>query len=306
MGTPNLSEIMDTLINSATPYSGESAFDPDTDLGVNQTRYNTYDGHVSALAPITDYGIFVTTSVNSIPNLPLVDLIDVDLSTDSFNDVVSAAVEASNLAAYNTLRDQFEARLTNRQQRAIARFTAGMADVNAVMSSAFTIGLGLLEAETIDQLNEFDAKIEYDVIRDLVQTGFSKTYDGALARLNARYESVARGVPLIAQLQQFDVQANSESTRMQTELNRIKIVSKVEQFDRDIELDVLDALWDISVFQHGANFLSSISGAPLIPKGPSKTQSVLGGALGGAAVGAAFGPVGVGIGALVGGLGGFL
>jgi uncharacterized Fe-S cluster-containing protein len=96
--------------------------------------------------------------------------------------------------------------------------------------------------------------------------------------------------------------------RLSIEANRIKIVANKEYTDRNMELDKEDALWDLSMFQYGANVMASISGAATVTKstgGLSVAQSVMGGGLSGAAAGAmAGGPTGIGAvpGAIIGGV----
>jgi len=97
--------------------------------------------------------------------------------------------------------------------------------------------------------------------------------------------------------------------RMSLEANRIKIVAMKEQTDRDAALDEEDALWDLEVFQYGANVLAAISGGTSSPKvkEPSALQSALGGAMSGAAAGWMIGGgYGAAIGAVIGAAASFL
>jgi hypothetical protein len=100
------------------------------------------------------------------------------------------------------------------------------------------------------------------------------------------------------------------------EAMRIKIVAKKEESDKNIDIDEQDALWDLEVFQYGANVMASIQGGTVSngPRRPSTAASVLGGALSGAAAGAMIGstmtPAGglmpMAIGAVLGAATGFL
>lgn len=95
--------------------------------------------------------------------------------------------------------------------------------------------------------------------------------------------------------------------QLTTEANRIKIVAKGEENERNITFDKLDATWDLEMYQYGANMLASIAGATAATSGrePSTAQSVLGGAMSGAAMGSAIMPgMGTAIGAVAGGLAG--
>jgi hypothetical protein len=105
----------------------------------------------------------------------------------------------------------------------------------------------------------------------------------------------------------FQILSSYDSyTKLSIEANRIKIVANKEYVDRNIDLDKEDALWDLSVFQYGANVMASISGGTSVTKtsGPSTAQSAIGGGLSGAAAGAMVGSaVGAPVpGAIIGGV----
>ena len=98
-------------------------------------------------------------------------------------------------------------------------------------------------------------------------------------------------------------------SQITTEANRIKLVAKGEENQRNIKFDALDATWDLEIYQYGGNVLASISGAASATNEAeiSTAQSVLGGAMSGAAIGAqSANPYGVAIGAVVGGIGGLI
>ena len=107
------------------------------------------------------------------------------------------------------------------------------------------------------------------------------------------------------QLAVFDsiTQAELEKTvaHYTIEANRLRIVAEKEQKDTDNSIAIEDGKWNLEIWQYGANLLAAIGGGTVVPKGsdgPSRNQSVLGGALAGAAIG---GQVGGGWGALAGG-----
>ena len=82
----------------------------------------------------------------------------------------------------------------------------------------------------------------------------------------------------------------------------MKIVAKKEENETEMKIDESDALWDLEVFQYGANLLAGIGGGTSNPntKQPSMAQSVIGGAMSGAAAG---GMMGSAIGGSVMGMG---
>lgn len=155
----------------------------------------------------------------------------------------------------------------------LPRFEAGMRDINAVQSSAFVIGKALIEENHARQVDKYSA--------DLHMKAFS---DDAIQVIGMKLEYQKAAAQLIS------------------ESYRIKIVAKGEESDLNIKIDEKDALWDLEVFQYGANLLASIGSGTVVPKGgsePSKAGSALGGAMTGAAGGFM---VGGPIGAVVGGM----
>jgi hypothetical protein len=97
-------------------------------------------------------------------------------------------------------------------------------------------------------------------------------------------------------------------SQITTEANRIKIVAKVEEGEKNVEYDKQDTIWDLEMYQYGSNVLASIAGAASTTTGqkPSTGQSVLGGAMSGAALGAKGGPWGAAVGGIIGGIAGLL
>jgi hypothetical protein len=120
------------------------------------------------------------------------------------------------------------------------------------------------------------------------------------------------GVQAISSLLSTQLQFGVAISNLTTDANRIKIVSKQEETDKNLKYDRQNAVWDLEMYQYGSNVMASIAGTALKQESEVSTgASVLGGALTGAAVGAAIGPVGAlsggavaGIGAAIGGLGG--
>jgi hypothetical protein len=163
-----------------------------------------------------------------------------------------------------------------------------MRDINAVMTSAFVLGRANIEAARGHDVAKYQA--------DLRLKAFS---DDALKLidLKLRYQlAVAQTL---------------------TEQQRIAIVAQTEEEQANTEYAMKDALWDIELYQYGANLLAGIGGGTSVAGASklSKTQSTIGGALSGAAAGMAlgamqgapFGPgVGTAAGAVIGGLAGYL
>ena len=89
--------------------------------------------------------------------------------------------------------------------------------------------------------------------------------------------------------------------QLRAEIQRLTIIAKKEQTDRQLDIDDSEGRWDIEAMVYPTNLLGAAQGGvAYIPKGPTATQSALSGAIGGASIGAGFGPIGAGIGAIAG------
>lgn len=137
-----------------------------------------------------------------------------------------------------------------------------------------------------------------------------------VSQAQLRWQLAGQGTELIQKEHMFNTSVFGDYTAKFMEQTRISQVMDTEYEERELHLDVKDDLWDLSVFQYGANVLSAIGtgGGGYIPDGPSPVKQALGGALSGAALGAGIGSVvpglgtavGAGIGFILGGIGGFL
>lgn len=150
-----------------------------------------------------------------------------------------------------------------------SRYKAGMRTINAVYSSAFVAGLAFIEAQKSREVAKFTAAL----------------------RIQQHSADALKVIELFIHYQK----AAADSL---IEANRIKIVAMKEHRDKQLEIDVADSLWELEVFQHGANLLGSIGGGTAIPGArsrPSSVQSAIGGGLSGMAMAGAMGagPVGM-------------
>jgi len=91
--------------------------------------------------------------------------------------------------------------------------------------------------------------------------------------------------------------------------NRITYVMSKEQTDKNNELDMTEAKWDLDMVQIAGNLVASISGGTSYTPGPTPAQNALGGAFAGAGVGARASGGSLGgtaAGAILGGIGAYL
>lgn len=298
-----MDELLAAALQANSPFYGQNAYDPDGDNTSIQSRATLYATEVDARDAQSDWGDFVDNSVTKAATaLPAtgVDLTDV-LAPDAITNIGNQLANIADLGAIvQNASAAFEIRTVGRYRRSVAQFAAGMADINAVMSSAYIWGLAMLEMDRQQEIDNYETQLENSARLNLIQAGVQAQLSAAAERLARRDNFVATGSQIQASQDLAYLGERARSADLQYRISMAKVASKVEQAARDVELEFLDATYDFTLFQFGGNFLASISGAPLIPKEPSKFQSVVGGALGGAAFGAQFGPIGAGVGAIAG------
>jgi len=174
-------------------------------------------------------------------------------------DGVGEANITADVAAFQAQLDD------NITTRVLPRFRRGMQDINAVVSSAFPIGESIIESFQARDVAKYTATLRMNL-------GDKRT----------------QAIEQMMNLMSRRIGWEEDYTRMVIEANRIKIVAKKEQADKDAQIDEQDAKWDLEVFQHGGNLMAAIGGGTVIPNvsGKSPAASAIGGAMSGAAMGA--------------------
>lgn len=197
--------------------------------------------------------------------------------------------EATITADIDAFSDQLDDEIT---VKVLPRFRRGMQDINAVVSSAFVIGEAVIES-----------------FRDRDVAKFSSGLRIALEAKNS--ELMISGTEQMLRLMTQRLGLEESYMKTYIEGKRIKIVAKKEEVETNAKFDEEDALWDLEVFQAGANLLAGIQGGTVAPntKKSSQMQSAIGGALSGAAAGAMItggSPVGAIAGGILGAASSFL
>ena len=264
--TENITAVMASAIG-ASPFSGEVAYDPDTELDKADTALAGFNTVIDALSHNTDWATTIAAVIAAI---------DASVITTSYiNEDVAEYAEV--------LDDQVES-------QTLPRFEAGMSDINAVISSSFTLGRAVIEGFRN---------------RDV-----AKHASGLRLQLSAqRNDMTVKSTASVLYMLMERVKFEGMYAQLMSDAKRIRVIAQKEQVDQDLAIAEADARWDLEVFQYGANVLAGIGGGTTqtAPAGMSKGQSALSGAAAGAAMGAQSGTwMGVGIGAVVGGVAGYM
>lgn len=186
--------------------------------------------------------------------------------------------------ALDAVVDSMEDGMEVSHLRAMGRFAAQMSEINAVMSSAFLVGMAQMEQE--------------------FQRGLTKArVELRLGQEQRRVAYVLQAISHMAGLYQMGYQNRAQGYTSAIEVQRLALIAEKEEKDMDNEFDVADALWDLDIFKYGANLMAAPAGGTAVGREPSKAQTALGGAATGAALGLqAAGPTG----AIIGGIGGLI
>lgn len=285
-------------INAAygnSPWVGQVAYDPGPDITAYEAVITAYAGILAGINDTADWSAFYTQAGTSIVLADATDTTDVDGIT---NAIIVADVDAFA----DSLDDEIIAKV-------LPRFQSGMRDINAVVSSAFPIGQSIIESFRNREVAKHESGLRISAAHknaDIELANETLHYDIKKINLLKNTELIRSNLSASEQMLRLMLQRISfEDGYMKTfiEGRRIKIVAEKEEVDVNLKINEADGLWDLEVFQHGANMLAAIGGGTAMPKGkePSQAQSVIGGAMSGAAAGTMISPgLGTAIGAVAG------
>lgn len=230
--------------NSGNPWVGETSYSPTTELDLLDTKYSEVDTLVARLDHVMDWRTMFRNAKQ--------ELEDAFYSDEELDADVA----------------EFERNATKRHRRGLASYTGGMADINAVNSSQFIIGMALQQSDLEDSVNKYEAE------KKLIQK-------------KEKAITIISGISQMLGLLSANTAAEMNMLSVKQAITQLSIIAEKESDEDQRDLDFKEALWDLEVFQYGANVLASISGSGH-PRtnAPSKAQTALGGAVGGAALGA--------------------
>ena len=211
----NLLSAMATATHATNPYENAVAYAPDALLSQQQQALDTLDTATKSQEVTTEtarWGELHDSAKTKADALFTGDAIDelvesyADKTVDDFNTEVS-------------------------------RYSAGMSSINSVNSSAFILGMGLLERKRLTSINEFRSQ-------------------QVAQREQMKVEYMKNAVHEMANLMNMHMGNRIEVMRFQAEVNRLSIIAKKEQYEKDIEYDREDAMWDIGVITKGMTIMA--------------------------------------------------
>jgi len=123
-----------------------------------EVAYNVADDFYAQASPVisanlvTQIALFVTASLSKID--------------DAFDAAVLKASSVINSSTISTLVDSFEIDSNPEFLRGVARFAGGMADINAVHSTSFIVGMGIMERGRVNELTKLGAEFKNSLYRE--------------------------------------------------------------------------------------------------------------------------------------------
>ncbi len=336
----------DTFAARNGPYQGHDAYDPDEALEDMLAEVQEFETAIGTLDPETDYAGFVDRVAADIDLIVREEEIT-GMSLDTIEiaapgTVATITVDRISLPTIDvgSLVNAFENRQNQSHGRSVGRSAAGFSDINAVMGSAFVIGIGAQESEKQYQIEEFDAKasisaaekefdgelqgelafqranLEKDMQDRTVQASYDTQdqqleYDADKVELmttaelkkelpRLRVQSYLQGVNQMAAMLAQKMSLQGHETGQQLQYGQMKIVSETDETNRNLEIDHLDFTWDLSLYEFMERWMAAPTGASVPQSGKASKASS---GLAGAMTGAQVGgEIGGPIGAGIGGV----
>ena len=305
------------------PFEGVSAYVPDEQLDEARSLFSNFRSRLDTIDPEGNWTTFFDAAFTKAGEiLPTIDrdaLLLAAVNRGDVKTVMKAATDAIDTGALDDSVDSYRRRSLRQHLRSVNRFAGGMADVNAVHSSAFILGLANLEGDYEMSVEDYRTRASVALIGQalsLFMSSYQKLVDDMTRKQIVNASFAQSEAQRMLAIQSDLLRLESSYAAQGFDLSKMNIVAKVDEQSGNLEYDVKSAVWDLELFQMVGNLISSSTGAVVQNAGkPSKAQSAIGGVLSGAGAGAEIGnmiggPVGagygMGAGALLGGIAGLL
>lgn len=321
--TPITTDFISVMESSLTtnPLDSLSYTDPATDWGEVETEYASLNTQVDSLDATTDWGAIVDGAVAKVDTAGVLNDIDIatlisNAQTEAKNDLQAAVEKALTMIDDVLVEKAVEGYARAREKdrhRVKTQYKANMSSISAERSSAYALGLALLELDFQRELGQYEAEFSNNLYQQGIQF-FSRALTVQIeSRLRAeitdkqaRDSILNQHTQVMLQYRQFSVEMKKALTSVLAEVKRIGFVMDSEYVTNTADINWKHSTWDLEVYQRGLNVLGGLGGGQFVPDGPSKAGSAIGGALQGAALGTQLGSVVPGLGNAVGAIGGGL
>jgi len=257
-------------IKNMNPYKDFLPYDPKPELKRGSARIYEFDGVAEDINPIGLYKMFIEAASD---------------------------IGLSNRDALESAKESYRKDTEPRWAQAFSSFKALMADVNAVQTSTFVLGL---------------AKLERDKQADLAKFGSTLELQQHAADVNER----GQAVQMMMNEENLRLELRAKVTELMVEMMRMKIVANTDYEAKILDIETKALSFPISMYQIGGNILAAISGGTststtreytygsgLAGAGSSRSMGMISGAMSGGASGAMAGTaIYPGLGTIIGGV----
>ena len=282
---------MQAQLAGDSPYLGEGDAEPDPDdlmaatsAGMTQYEVNAYKTAIDAIDVDADYRAFVEQAVSEAYESDTFPAVDVTTAVAAVHTAeradISSAMTAAISAAATAVSDTpiagmvtaYEDRIKKQYLRSISRLASSLSDINAVNSSAFVFGMGSINQELINDINNYDKSLDVETYKQYVglymQT-LTSTFSGHLqsynnfnlSRNNAKDSMVLNGTNAMFLASMNKVQYKGMLAELQSTSNGMWQQARVAEHTNQVAYDVHDALFDYEIYAEGYNLLTAASGA---------------------------------------------
>jgi len=335
--TTTLHDAMETALAN-NPIESLSYSDPTSDITEIENEYNSLNTKVDGLDSTTDFNTAVDSAVSKVDEAGVLNQIDMatlisNAQTQTGNNLQKAVEKALSMVDDVVVTKAIRAFARQREkerERMKTRYKANMSNIGAERSSAYGIGLALLEMDFEREIGEYQTKFSNKLYKrgiEFYAKALAMEIDAHLKvrslEKQDRDRMLMQGFQIMLQYKQFVVEMKKILTTALTELKRISFVMDQEYTSKTMELNWKHATWEMGVYEKGTAVLGGMGGGTALPDSPSPAASAVGGAMtgvgtaaaassalasagSGAAAGAVGGPVGLAAGAVIGGLAGYL
>lgn len=290
-----LPDVMNSALGTGgNPWESHSITDPASDIADIKNRYDSVESSVDNLDKEADWKSIVDSAVQKVDEAGVLNEVDmsplVDAARSSANTAIEKAIDNALKVIdgdiVESVVDQFEKKSNKQKNKILNRFNATMADVNAVQSSAYIFGMAIIEAEHLQQVDEFQSKTKLQLLSQNLQT-FAQIYSNEIqSRLRAEILNKSNRDQLIESASQLMARMLIQNNQLKTwsveslrDIKRIDIMATQEFEIKDADLDYKFARWDFEVFTNGVQALGGIGQGTYKPPEPSRVMSNIGFAL---------------------------
>lgn len=236
---------MQALIAAGAPQAALTAINPATELTKMTDEFALMQAFGNQLDTVTTYEELV------------------DVAAQAVESYLEAPPDIAGMIDTSEIKASFERAQKPQLMRAINRFTAGMAEVNSVHSSAFLVGLANLETEAMANVDSFSRQLDLQVDQTNRQIEGQIAASGDRNRL--KIAGIESAMNMMLQLKSLEFGTNQFRSQMQFELSRADVVAKSQEQQDQLNLDLADDRWNTDIMMQAVSTIGVIGGTTVVP-----------------------------------------